>query len=55
MTSKDFRSIISEVNLRAKAHPIGTLREIRKDLKRLKLSGNCLSMLFGLGHRKPTH
>lgn len=36
MTSKDLRSIISEVNLRAKTHPIGMLQEIRKDLKGLK-------------------
>jgi len=36
MTSKDLRSIISEVNLRAKTHPIGMLQEIRKNLKGLK-------------------
>jgi hypothetical protein len=36
MTSKDLRSIISEVNSRAKTHPIGMLQEIRKELKGLK-------------------
>jgi len=36
MTRKDLRSIISEVNLQAKTHPIGLLQEIRKDLKGLK-------------------
>ncbi|MCD4738059.1 MAG: hypothetical protein K8R89_02215 [Anaerolineae bacterium] len=36
MTSKDFRSIISEVNLRAHTHLIGMLQEIRKDLRGLK-------------------
>ncbi len=36
MTSKDLHSIISEVNLRAKTHPIGMLQEFRKDIKGLK-------------------
>lgn len=36
MTSRVFRSVISEVNLRAKTHQIGMLQEIRKDLKGLK-------------------
>lgn len=36
MTSKDLHSIISEVNLRAKTHPVGMLQEIRKELKGLK-------------------
>lgn len=36
MTNKDLRYIISEVNTRAKTHPIGLLQEMRKDLKDLK-------------------
>lgn len=36
MTLKDLRSIVSEVNLRAKTHPIGRLQEIRRELKRLQ-------------------
>jgi hypothetical protein len=36
MTGKNLRSIVSEVNLRAKTHPIGGLQEIRKDLKGLQ-------------------
>jgi hypothetical protein len=35
MNNKDLRTIISEVESRAKTHPIGKLQEIRKDLKKL--------------------
>lgn len=35
MADLDMRSIASEINLRSKTHPIGTLQEIRKDLKGL--------------------
>lgn len=33
MAARDFLSIVSEINLRAKTHAIGGLAEIRKDLK----------------------
>jgi hypothetical protein len=36
MTSRDLRSIVDEVNLHAKTHPMGKLQEIRKTLKGLK-------------------
>ena len=35
MKNKDLRTIISEVESRAKTHPIGKLQEIRKDIKNL--------------------
>ncbi len=36
MARMSLRSIVSEINLRAKRHPIGGLQEIRKDLKGLQ-------------------
>jgi hypothetical protein len=41
-TGKTLHSIVSEVNLRAKEHPIGELQEIRKDLKGKQKLQRCI-------------
>lgn len=45
-TGEDFHAIVSELNLRAKTHPIGKLQEIRKDLKGLKRAPAPIFILF---------